>query len=636
MESMSPESLEPRADPETAERIRKQPRRPGSGESRHQGVREPAVCAEAMAAAAPAAAGEDGRRRLPGAVSSTALDIQPQEGAKVEAESGELVRLRAELAGALAEMETMKAVAEVSESTKAEAVAAVQRQCQEEVASLQAILKDSISSYEAQITSLKQERQQQQQDCEEKERELGRLKQLLSRAHPLDSLEKQMEKAHEDSEKLREIVLPMEQEIEELKAKLLRAEELIQEIQRRPRHPPSLHGSTELLLSRDPSPPLEPLEELSEDGGPAAEAFAHNCDDSASISSFSLGGGASSSASLPRSRQGLSPEQEETASLVSTGTLVPEGIYLPPPGYQLVPDNQWEQLQLEGRQLQKDLESVTRERDELQEGLRRSNEDCAKQMQVLLAQVQNSEQLLRTLQGTVSQAQERVQLQMAELATSHKCLSHEVKRLTEENQGLRAEQLPSSAPRGLEQDEGGEESLPSSLPELQQLVRRTQQEARARQQAQEHEAERLRIEIVTLREALDEETAARASLEGQLRVQREETEVLEASLCSLRIEMERVLEEQSKAKRQEVLRPPQGSGRTEEAQLTDLLSEQRAKMLRLQVELETSEQVQRDFVRLSQALQVRLERIRQAESLEQVRGIIDEAPLRDVRDIKDT
>ncbi|XP_060504853.2 rab GTPase-binding effector protein 2 [Panthera onca] len=564
-----------------------------------------------MAAAAPAVAGEDGRRQQQGA----APDPHSQEGAKAEAESEELGRLRAELAGALAEMETMKAVAEVSESTKAEAVAAVQRQCQEEVASLQAILKDSISSYEAQITSLKQ---QQQQDCEEKERELGRLKQLLSRAHPLDSLEKQMEKAHEDSEKLREIVLPMEQEIEELKAKLLRAEELIQEIQRRPRPPPSLHGSAELLpLSRDPSPPLEPLEELSGDGGAAAEAFAHNCDDSASISSFSLGGGAGST-SLPRSRQGLSPEQEETASLVSTGTLVPEGIYLPPPGYQLVPDNQWEQLQMEGRQLQKDLESISRERDELQEGLRRSNEDCAKQMQVLLAQVQNSEQLLRTLQGTVSQAQERVQLQMAELATSHKCLSHEVKRLTEENQGLRAEQPLSSAPRGLEQDEGHEESLPSLVPELQQLVQHTRQEARAQQQAREHEAERLRIEIVTLREALEEETAARASLEGQLRVQREETEVMEASLCSLRTEMERIQQEQSKA------------------QLTDLLSEQRAKVLRLQAELETSEQVQRDFVRLSQALQVRLERIRQAESLEQVRSIMDEAPLRDIRDIKDT
>ncbi|XP_052055403.1 rab GTPase-binding effector protein 2 isoform X1 [Apodemus sylvaticus] len=551
------------------------------------------------------------------APATLALDPQPQEDQKDASESSELSRLRAELAGALAEMETMKAVAEVSESTKAEAVAAVQRQCQEEVASLQAILKDSISSYEAQIAALKQEQQQQQQNSEEKERELDHLKQLLARAHPLDSLEKQMEKAHEDSEKLREIVLPMEQEIAELKAKLLRAEELIQEIQRRPRQPASLHGSTEMLpLSRNPSPPLEPLEEPSGDAGPAAEAFAHNCDDSASISSFSLGG-AATGASL-RGPQGLSPEQEETASLVSTGTLVPEGIYLPPPGYQLVPDSQWEQLQVEGRQLQKELESVSRERDELQEGLRRSNEDCAKQMQVLLAQVQNSEQLLRTLQGTVSQAQERVQLQMAELATSHKCLSQEVKRLNEENQGLRAEQLPPSALQGPGQWEDQDEALPGSVQELHLLVQHTRQQARARQQAQEHEAERLRIEIVKLREALGEETAAKASLEGQLRVQREEADVLEASLCSLRIETERVQQEQCKA------------------QLTDLLSEQRAKVLRLQAELETSEQVQRDFVRLSQALQVRLERIRQAENLEQVHSILDEAPLRDIRDIKDS
>lgn len=51
----------------------------------------------------------------------------------------------------------------------------------------------------------------------------------------------------------------------------------------------------------------------------------------------------------------------------------------------------------------------------------------------------------------------------AELAASHKGLSHEVKRLTEENRGLRAEQPPSSAPRVLEQ-EGQEESMPSSVP----------------------------------------------------------------------------------------------------------------------------------------------------------------------------
>ncbi|ERE78753.1 rab GTPase-binding effector protein 2 [Cricetulus griseus] len=552
----------------------------------------------------------------------TALDPQPQNGQKDASESSELARLRAELAGALAEMETMKAVAEVSESTKAEAVAAVQRQCQEEVASLQAILKDSISSYETQIAALKQERQQQQQDSEEKDRELGHLKQLLARAHPLDSLEKQMEKAHEDSEKLREIVVPMEQEIAELKVKLLRAEELIQEMQRQPRQPASLHSSTELLpLSRNPSPPLEPLEEPGGDPGSAAEAFAHNCDDSASISSFSLGG-AASSASL-RGTRGLSPEQEETASLVSTGTLVPEGIYLPPPGYQLIPDNQWEQLQVEGRQLQKDLESVSRERDELQEGLRRSNEDCAKQWIVAASVSAGTEsEEIRAREGNkgflLGPAGDAFAFNLtaweAELATSHKCLHNEVKRLNEENQGLRAEQLPSSTLQGPEQWENEGEALPCSIQELHLLVRHTRQQARARQQAQEHEAERLRIEIVKLREALEEETAARASLEGQLRVQREET----ASLCSLRIETERVQQEQRKA------------------QLTDLLSEQRAKALRLQAELETSEQVQRDFVRLSQALQVRLERIRQAETLEQVRSILDEAPLRDIKDIKDS
>lgn len=69
------------------------------------------------------------------------------------------------------------------------------------------------------------------------------------------------------------------------------------------------------------------------------------------------------------------------------------------------------------------------------------------------------------------------------------------------------------------------------MQELHLLVRHTRQQARARQQAQEHEAERLRIEIVKLREALDEETAAKASLEGQLRVQREETGKGKRSSC---------------------------------------------------------------------------------------------------------
>lgn len=39
------------------------------------------------------------------------------------------------------------------------------------------------------------------------------------------------------------------------------------------------------------------------------------------------------------------PPQEDTASLVSTGTLVPEAIYLPPPGHRLVSHADWDKLQ---------------------------------------------------------------------------------------------------------------------------------------------------------------------------------------------------------------------------------------------------------------------------------------------------
>lgn len=57
--------------------------------------------------------------------------------------------------------------------------------------------------------------------------------------------------------------------------------------------------------------------------------------DSASLSSFSL-----ETPSLPRKLHA----QEDTDSLVSTGTLVPEAIYLPPPGHCLVTHSDWDAL----------------------------------------------------------------------------------------------------------------------------------------------------------------------------------------------------------------------------------------------------------------------------------------------------
>uniref|UniRef100_A0A8C8REA3 Rab GTPase-binding effector protein 2 n=1 Tax=Pelusios castaneus TaxID=367368 RepID=A0A8C8REA3_9SAUR len=452
----------------------------------------------------------------------------PEEAAGAERQRNleEVIRaLQAELEAALAEVETVRAVATVSESTKQEAVRAVQRQCEEEVA----ILKDTIRSYEARLAALQQE---QHGGRPRRGWELSRLQQHQTQGNPLDSLEREMEKAQEDSERLRSIVLPMEEEIAQLKSKLSRAEGLIRGLQG---PEGSLCGSSESLLSDAEGPgqtsPLQQDVEGDEGSGPDGEeepggslAFARGCD-SVSI--------ASSITSSPQPRRRPSPEHEDTASLLSTGTLVPESIYLPPPGFHLVPDGEWAHLQHEARgqqdslqELSRRLEAATQEKLGLQEALRRSSEDCAKQVLVLLDQIQNSEQLLQTLKTTVSQTQRRTQEQIADLASSHKRLSYEVQRLSEENEGLRS----SMAPLGPNE----EPSLPDSVQELQALVRRLQEEAGALRRANEHQDERLRIEIVSLRERLEEEEAARARLQGvletQLGDQREESRKKQHSL----------------------------------------------------------------------------------------------------------
>ncbi|CAJ0945979.1 unnamed protein product [Ranitomeya imitator] len=70
--------------------------------------------------------------------------------------------------------------------------------------------------------------------------------------------------------------------------------------------------------------------------------------------------------------------------------------------------------------------------------------------------------------------------------------------------------------------------------------------------------------------------------------------------------------------------------------LEHLLFEEKNKAQRLQTELDVSEQVQRDFVKLSQTLQVQLERIRQTESLEAIRAILNDTKLTDINQLPET
>ncbi|MEQ2301268.1 Rab GTPase-binding effector protein 1, partial [Ameca splendens] len=64
--------------------------------------------------------------------------------------------------------------------------------------------------------------------------------------------------------------------------------------------------------------------------------------------------------------------------------------------------------------------------------------------------------------------------------------------------------------------------------------------------------------------------------------------------------------------------------------------DERDKAQRLQTELDVSEQVQKDFVKLSQTLQVQLERIRQAESLDRIKVILNDTNLTDINQLPET
>ncbi|KAM4697696.1 rab GTPase-binding effector protein 2 [Rhinophrynus dorsalis] len=349
----------------------------------------------------------------------------------------------------------------------------------------------------------------------------------------------------------------------------------------------------------------------------AAEAFARGYD-CVSISSF------------PGER--LMPGQEDTASLVSTATLVPECIYIPPAGYQLLSELEIAQQKLALQSTSEQLDRVTKEKEALRDALRCSTEDCANQVQQLLDQIKSSEQLLQSLQKSLCDTQQKTSQHMATLMASFSRLCQEVHCLNEENEKLRA---LSSGDSPLEQ--------------------KTSVQSSSVQREAQHRQERLCIEIVTLQEELNSELGAKKNLEEQLKREREtHTEELgetHTTLSSMRTEMDRIQQDRKQIELQlqesesqvqklwESLSDQEKllqDEREEKASLLTALNEEKSKVSRLQTELGTSEEVQRDFVRLSQTLQVSLEKIRQADSLKAVQDILEGTQLSDVNQLRDT
>uniref|UniRef100_A0A3P9A1G9 Rab GTPase-binding effector protein 1 n=1 Tax=Esox lucius TaxID=8010 RepID=A0A3P9A1G9_ESOLU len=773
-----------------------------------------------------------------------------RQAASLEGAQLELNRVKAQLEQAQADMENIKAVATVSESTKQEAIDQVKGQWQEEVASLQAIMKDTVREYEVQFHQrLEQERAQWNQYREAVEREMGELRRRLSEGgQEEENLENDMKKAQEDAEKLRSVVMPMEQEIAALKDKLAVTEDRVKELEaskvkelnhvleaekscrtdlemyvavlntqksvlqedaeklrkelhevchllemERQQHSQLKHTwqrandqflESQRLLMRDmqrienvlSSEQLRQVEEIKkrdqeedekerinqvkesneEDGTEtepledSAHGSLHSLDtdlvmggpqdpykdglrrvqstDSlgSSPSLQGLGGHnhkAKSASHLDESDFGplvgadcavpeglagfgdtmsvnsiqltsghflltkdqekaikaMTPEQEETASLMSSISHAPDTAFLTPSGYRLVSDQEWNLLQQEvknaGRKLGRRCDMCSNYEKQLQviQGQEADTRDQVKKLQVMLRQandqlertmsektelensvkqgneettalvLQESELLLTTLQEAFSQAKRNTQEQMTVLMRSREQVADELNRLQKDNDSLTGKHRLHLS---VQQQE--DFNLPTTVQELQPLVLQLREDIVAARTAADHLEEKLKAEILFLKEQLQAEQCLKDNLEDTLQLEIEgcKEEIGKDCLphssglsCEDRSEKGHYI---SLAEKSKTLESVQCLKDSLEEQLRELTTtkvralDEKDKAQRLQTELDVSEQVQRDFVKLSQTLQVQLERIRQADSLDRIRAILNDTNLTDISQLPET
>ncbi|XP_077167160.1 rab GTPase-binding effector protein 1 [Paroedura picta] len=425
------------------------------------------------------------------------------------------------------------------------------------------------------------------------------------------------------------------------------------------------------------------------DFGPlvGADSMSENFD-TASLGSLQMPSGFMLTKDQEKAIKAMTPEQEETASLLSSITQSVESAYVSPSGYRLVSETEWNLLQkevqnagnklgrrcdmcsnyekqLQGIQIQEaemrdqvkklqmmlrqandQLEKTMREKQELEEHMKQSTEESETQIASLIVRAQESETLLGELQQAFSQAKRDVQDQMAVLMQSRERVSEELVRLQKDNESLQGKHCLHISLQRAE-----DFILPESNEELRELVLKYREDIISVRTAADHLEEKLKAEILFLKEQIQAEQCFKENIEETLQLEIENCKEEIAAASSLKAELERIKAEKEQLeatlheKTQQLESLQERRSQLEEqlkkeiaakANLEQLMFEDKNKAQRLQTELDVSEQVQRDFVKLSQTLQVQLERIRQADSLERIRAILNDTKLTDINQLPET
>ncbi|XP_005107498.1 rab GTPase-binding effector protein 1 isoform X2 [Aplysia californica] len=265
---------------------------------------------------------------------------------------------------------------------------------------------------------------------------------------------------------------------------------------------------------------------------------------------------------------------------------------------------------------------------ELEEALKNAAEDAQSQITTLSSKLLECEKYVQDFREQMSSSQSELQVHCDKLTTGREEVQQQLVKLQEENDSL-VDKYSKTA----QQLQNEDINLPNNLDEMQLLLLKYREEIISAKVAKEHVEETLKSEIVFLKSQVMGEQQEKNTLEETLSQEITSLQEKLGELDSAKKDLEK--ESSSRAEAESKLREAEASLKSIQAKSKQLIGKMqerveemdkkktkletenhnmKGKVQSLQVDLDNSEAVQRDFVKLSQSLQIQLEKIRQAET----------------------
>jgi len=302
-----------------------------------------------------------------------------------------------------------------------------------------------------------------------------------------------------------------------------------------------------------------------------------------------------------------------------------------------IDSEEMEKLKADLRTCQKERETLLKDREHLQNNCSKYKDDLSKEaafrkemeetwnsrgveyrtnVTELQGRLQKAEQALERVAGLYKLIQESGRRELRKVVVDREKIVRELRRLQEENDNLVGKHADLSTTLANEVI-----NLPDSQEDMQLLLLKYREDLITSKIGKERAQEKMKSEIAFMRNQLTAEQQTRTVLEEQyssdLQGLKEHIRSLEP--CSQELDSERNKRRALEARLEELSKARSEDGnlaskaRSEKDDLSSLVSELRIKVGSLQGDLDNSVAVQNDFVRLSQSLQVELEKIRQSE-----------------------